>query len=137
MIATAEHLKALEERLADSGVDLATARSQDQYIALLAEDALARFMFKRWPNDSLFADLVTELLSRARLNGRRVRAFGEMVALLWGRGDEAATIRLEHLWHQLCQSQAFSLFCAYPRTGFVEDPSKSIAAICAAHSRII
>lgn len=137
VIATAEHLRALEERLVYSGVDVATAQSQDRYIAMLAEEALARFMVKQWPDDQLFADLVTELINRARVKGRRVRAFGEMVALLWARGDTAATIRLEHLWHQICQSQVFSLFCAYPKTGFTEDSSESIAEICAAHSRMI
>jgi hypothetical protein len=137
VIATAEHLKALEERLEASSVEVATARSQDQYITLVAEEALARFMVKQWPDDQLFGDLVTELITRARANNRRVRAFGEMVALLWARGDQAATIRLEYLWHQICQSQAFSLFCAYPKTGFTEDPSRSISQICAAHSRII
>ena len=94
-------------------------------------------MVKQWPDDNLFSDFVTDLIERARAKGRRVRAFGEMVALLWARGDEAATIRLEYLWHQICQSQKFSLFCAYPKTGFIEDPSKSMSEICAAHSRII
>src|ERR1700731_609677 len=51
VIATAEHLKALERRLEASGVDVATAQSADQYIALLAEEALARFMVKQWPDD--------------------------------------------------------------------------------------
>ena len=137
VIATPEHLRVLEERLAASSVDVATARSQDQYITLEAEEALARFMVKQWPDDKLFSDFVTDLIERARVKGRHVRAFGEMVALLWARGDEAATIRLEYLWHQICESQKFSLFCAYPKTGFTEDPSKSIDQICAAHSRII
>ena len=137
VIATPEHLRVLEERLAASSVDVATARSQDQYITLEAEEALARFMVKQWPDDILFSDFVTDLIERARVKGRHVRAFGEMVALLWARGDEAATIRLEYLWHQICESQKFSLFCAYPKTGFTEDPSKSIDQICAAHSRII
>jgi hypothetical protein len=137
VIATAEHLKALEERLEASRVDVAAAQSRDQYITVVAEEALARFMVKQWPDDKSFGELVTELITRARANGRRVRAFGEMVALLWARGDQAATIRLEYLWHQICQTQSFSLFCAYPKTGFTEDPSESINQICAAHSRII
>ena len=137
VIATAEHLRSLEEQLRGSGVDVARARSQDQYLALEAEEALARFMVKQWPDDQLFGELVSELITRARGKSRRVRAFGEMVALLWARGDQAATIRLEYLWHQICQSQAFSLFCAYPKTGFTEDTSKSMSQICAAHSRII
>src|ERR1700676_4437081 len=80
VIATAEHLKALEERLYDSGVDMAIVRSEDKYITLLAEEALDKFMTKQWPDDQLFANLVTELIARARTKNRRVRAFGEMVA---------------------------------------------------------
>jgi hypothetical protein len=137
VIATTEHLEALEERLEASGVNVAAARSQDKYITLVAEEALARFMVKHWPDEELFADLVTELITRARASGGRVRAFGEMVALLWARGDQAATVRLEYLWHRVCQSQSFSLFCAYPKAGFTRDSSDSLREICAAHSRII
>src|SRR5688500_19228341 len=54
---------------------------------------------------------------------RSVRAFGEMVAVLWANGHNGATVRLEHLWHAFCQSEAFSLFCAYPKTGFTQDAS--------------
>lgn len=137
VLATEGHLKVLEQRLAASGVNVATAVSRDQYITMVAEEALARFMVNQWPDDKLFADFVSDLLVRARATGRRVRAFGELVALLWARGDVAATVRLEFLWHQLCQSQAFSLFCAYPRSGFTEDPLKSLDVIRATHSRIV
>jgi N-acetylmuramoyl-L-alanine amidase len=44
VIATAEHLKTVDERLQASNVDVAMARSGDQYIALEAEAALARFI---------------------------------------------------------------------------------------------
>jgi hypothetical protein len=137
VIAIPEHLEAIERRLRASNVDMACARSQDRYFAVLAEEALARFMVKQWPDDQRFTDLVDELIARAGAGGRRVRAFGEMVALLWARGDQAATVRLEFLLHQICQARAFSLFCAYPKAGFTEDPSKSLAQICAAHSTII
>jgi len=69
------------------------------------------------------------------LGGKLEKYF--MTLLLLARGDTAATVRLEYLWHRVCQSQAYSLFCGYPKAGFTEDPSKSIAEICAAHSRII
>lgn len=137
VIATADHLQALEERLSDSGLDVEAARSRHQYIDMLAEQALAKFMVKHWPDDQLFSAFVKDVISLARTNGRRVRAFGEMVALLWARGDTAATVRLEFLWQQLCRAQDFSLFCAYPKAGFTEDPTKSLAKICEAHSRVI
>ena len=137
VIATAAHLRALEARLTAQGVDVWAARGRDQYIPLDAEDALAQFLVKGWPDAELFEQLVTDLLARARRNGRRVRAFGEMVALLWGQGHNGATVRLEHLWHRLCQTEGFSLFCAYPRIGFTQDAEASIRDICALHSKVI
>lgn len=137
VIAMPEHLQALERRLAASSGELVTAMMEDRYIALDANDALTRFMVNRWPDEQLFANFVNGLLQRAGATVNRVRAFGEMVALLWANGDSGATVRLEHLWNQFCKSQSFSLFCAYPRAGFTKDASKSLAEICAAHSRII
>jgi len=93
-------------------------------------------MVDGWPDDARFHETVTGLIARAGARGRPVRAFGEMVAVLWGRGDNAATIRLEHLWHTLCLSRGFSLFCAYPKSGFTENATESIREICATHSRV-
>ncbi len=68
-------------------------------------------MVAHWPDDQLFNGFITELITFARTNGRRVRALGEMVAILWARGDTAATVRLEYLWQQLCQAGLFAFLC--------------------------
>jgi hypothetical protein len=94
-------------------------------------------MVRGWPDEDRFTQVVTDILTRARGDGRKVRAFGEMVALLWAQGNIAATVRLEFLWQKLCQSEGFSLFCAYPKAGFTRDLSDSITEICAAHSRVV
>src|SRR6185436_4022583 len=112
------------------GFDLARAVQADQFISLDAEAVLGEFMRDGWPDEDLFRETVTRLLQRARVPGRRVRAFGEMVALLWARGHHDATVRLEHLWHELCRQEAFALFCAYPRAGFTRDATESIREIC-------
>ena len=138
LIATPEHLRLLEQRLLTQDINIAAARERDQYIALNADETLNRFMVGAWPDDARFKAVVSDLLARARgSNGRRVRDFGEMVALLWSRGNEGATVRLEHLWHGLCRTEAFSLFCAYPRVGFTQDAAASISELCAAHSKVI
>jgi hypothetical protein len=136
-IATKVHQKRLDERLALRGVDVATARALDNYISADAEETLSRFMVSGWPNERLFQEAVTELLSRARKGNRKVRAFGEMVAVMWARGQNGATVRLEHLWHSFCQAESFSLFCAYPRSGFTQNAVASIQEICAAHSKVV
>jgi hypothetical protein len=137
VIATAAHLHALEERLTAQGVDVGAAREREQYLPLDAEETLAQFMVSGWPDDDLFEHLVTHLLVRARRNGQRVRAFGEMVAIMWAQGHNGATVRLEHLWHKMCQKEGLSLFCAYPRIGFTQDADASIRDICATHDRVV
>lgn len=137
VIATPEHLDELEKRLEASGLDLATALADDQYIPLNAQETLNRFMRNGWPDEQRFSEVITKILSRASCHGRRVRAFGEMVALLWAEGHVAATVRLEHLWNKLCHAEGFSLFCAYPKSGVTKNSSQSMTEICAAHSRIL
>jgi hypothetical protein len=137
VIATPIHLRELASALALLGVDLQAATAEDRFITLDAEIGLASFMVQNWPNDERFSAFVDNLLRRAAVNGRRVRVFGEMVALLWARGQAAATVRLEHLWQQFCKTHSFSLFCAYPKTGFTKDPTDSFAEICAAHTQVL
>jgi hypothetical protein len=137
IVATPVHLAALEQRLIAAGFDVPLAMLSDQYIALDAERTQGKFMMRGWPDDALFEQVVTDLLTRAGKGGRRVRAFGEMVALLWDEGKTAATVRLEHLWHRMCRERGFSLFCAYPKIGFTQDADISVKEICAAHSKVV
>ncbi len=137
VIATAEHLKALNQQLRAKGYDMFSLTLQDQYIPLSADETLAQFMINGWPDENLFYHLLANLLLRARKGHRQVRAFGEMVAVLWSHGHNGATVHLEHLWSRYCESEGFSVFCAYPKTGFTEDPNDSLLKICGCHSKIV
>ncbi len=137
VIATASHRSSLEARLREAGHDLAAARAGGRYVALDAAATLARFMEGGWPDEERFHALVHGLIGDARRDGRRVRAFGEMVALLWDQGHHGATVRLEHLWNELCEDSGLALFCAYPRIGATRDLTDALAAVCAAHSRVV
>jgi hypothetical protein len=94
-------------------------------------------MSNGWPDADRFNAVVTGLIERAGRNGRRVRAFGEMVAILWGQGHNGATVCLEHLWNQARQAASFPLFCSYPKSGFTQDSEASFREICAAHTKVI
>jgi hypothetical protein len=135
IISTAWHLNALEKQLV--AFDTNALRASNQYIPLDAEETLSEFMVDNWPDEKRFQKCVTQILQRAGKNGRRVRAFGEMVALLWANGHDGATFHLEYLWHQLQKRQAFSLFCAYPKKGFRENSSSAVQKICDAHSKMV
>jgi hypothetical protein len=137
VIATAGHLHALEKRLRGNWLDLDRARWEDRYIAVLAQETLGNFMVNGMPDEALFRMTMNEMIARARGGGRKVRVFGEMVAILWAEGNAGATVRLEHLWSKLQTEQHFPLFCAYPRAGFAQDAAVSMQTICDAHSKVI
>jgi hypothetical protein len=127
----------LEEALNASGVDVAGAQAQDRIILSDAEASLRLLLRDGWPDDEQFAIVVKHLLSRGRRRARNVRIFGEMVALLWGRGLYGATLRLEHLWEDVCTAEGFPILCAYPNAAFTPDSSKSLREICEAHSKVL
>jgi hypothetical protein len=137
VIATAAHLTALEERLAALGYTVPSLIAQYQYIPLDAEATLSKFMVNDWPDEHLFNKVISEVLMKAKTNSGKVRAFGEMVAILWAKGQVGATVRLEHLWNRFCENEAFSLFCAYPESGFTQDAAESVMHICSAHTKMI
>jgi hypothetical protein len=137
VIATALHLHGLEARLRAGGIDVDRALAENRYIPRLAEDVLAAFMDKDWPDETRFLAVLDELLAKARgPRERKVRAFGEMVAILWSRGNHAATIHLELLWSKACAAERFALFCAYPRDTFSKNATESIVEICRIHSHV-
>ncbi|KQV53890.1 MULTISPECIES: MEDS domain-containing protein [unclassified Duganella] len=135
IIATPEHRAALAERLERSGINVAAAASSGQFIVRDARDCLARFMFDGWPAESRFNEMIEELLDKAREKHPTVRAFGEMVALLWEEKLYRATMRLEHMWTQLCQRESFPLFCAYPKASFDSADPADCREVHNAHTR--
>jgi PAS domain S-box-containing protein len=138
VIATPPHREQLEARLCAHGVDLASARMQGQYVPVDAAETLAQIMINGWPDAARFADVVGNVIARAGSQYPRVRAFGEMVALLWVAGHEDAALRLEALWHDLINIHTFPLLCAYPMPGFARGAHvPQFLTICAAHSHII
>jgi hypothetical protein len=137
VIATNSHLKGLEKCLSNLNYNVSDLISETRYVPLDAEQTLSKFMINGWPDENLFNQMVSEVIEKAKKNGRKVRAFGEMVAILWAKGHVGATVRLEQLWNKFCEQEAFCLFCAYPQNGFTSDASESVMHICGAHSKMI
>jgi hypothetical protein len=137
VIATKEHLASLSKRLIAQSFDLGSLVRSDRYFPIDASEALSAFMVNGWPDERLFGEYISQIIGRATKNNRKVRAFGEMVALLWQLGLSGATVRLEHLWCRLHDQRQFSLYCAYPKNGFTQSVTDSLDTICKTHSKII
>jgi len=137
VIATDAHIAALENRLISYGIQVHDLITENRYIPLNAHEILSKFMVNDWPDEALFNKTISELLEKGSCNNRKIRAFGEMVALLWAQGHSGATVQLEHLWNRYCEKQSFCLFCAYPKSGFTDDINTSVLHICGHHSKMI
>lgn len=137
VIGTVSHLIALEKKLRAKGINIDALADDDQLILLNAELTLSKFVKNGLPDEVLFTKVVTKLIAKAKKKNRKVRAFGEMVAILWSQGHGEATIKLENMWNKFCETEAFCLFCAYPSRGFTQDAVHSIASICKTHTKMI
>jgi hypothetical protein len=136
VIATAVHLAELEDRLTNYGIQVPDLVAEKRYFPLDAAEILSRFMVNGWPDETLFNKTIEAIIQHCS-PARNIRAFGEMVALLWAQGHNGATVQLEHLWNKFCEKKAFCLFCAYPQSGFTRDMQVSLQHICRAHSKMI
>lgn len=122
VIATQAHRQALSDRLLLRNIDVPGAIANGRYIAMDAQEMLARFMVDGTPDRELFAQAIEPVLQRAKLGSlsgsKDVTAFDEMVTLLWSEGFYEAAIQLEKLWGELVERLHVSLRCGYPLDGF-------------------
>src|SRR6185295_6536777 len=138
VIATAEHREALQRKLSACGVEMEEAMVAGRYVVMDAEEALSKFIVGGSPDPQRFKDTIGAVIARLTQAGRKIHAFGEMVALLWADGNREAAIRLEELWNDLGKEHHFALFCAYPMSGFDgENLADPLVGVCACHSRVI
>jgi hypothetical protein len=114
VLATEAHREQLAAGLARYGIDVDAARAAGRVSLLDADEALARVMVDGVPDPAAFDAVVGAAMREAAAGGGRVRAFGELVALLWEAGDVTGALEVERLWDSLAETMPFSLFCAYP-----------------------
>jgi hypothetical protein len=138
VIATAAHRRAFEARLRQAGVDLAAAGRSGSYLALDASDTVRVLMPGGRLDRDAFDRVVGGLIRRAGQQGRPVRAYGEMVTLLWEAGLVNAAVQLEELWDALGLRHAFSLFCGYPASSVSGDGHlEAFAEVCRLHRSVV
>jgi len=130
--------RGLTRRLGMLGVDTMQA-VRDQQLALFdADDTLCWFMIDRQPDwDRFDSSVGAALRSMRKQSGiKRIRAFGNMVDLLWQRREFSAAIRLEHFWNRAMQQVPCKLFCAYEVDVFSADFANAADGILCTHTHL-
>jgi len=120
LVPTVAHWDAFRPRLEAEGVNVKDAQAAGQLTIVDADTLLPRFMQSAMPDGPMFLGLAGELIARTRGAGRfpKVRWWGEMVNILWERGDVAASMGLEDLFDQVSHAQDIAIFCSFLMDNF-------------------
>lgn len=136
VVATAEHLVALDRSLAQLGWDPVAERLGGRLVTLDAAQMLSSFMVDDTPDPAAFARTIGGVFDRTR-EGSSIRVFGEMVALLWDEANVSAALALEELWNDLADERQFTLLCGYPHAVLDRDSLANVGRVCELHSEVL
>lgn len=132
IVATAPHRAAITKALYSG-----SQRGTDTLVILDAADTLQKFMIDGVPDPDLFESVIGGIVDAAASRGRPVRAFGEMVAVLWEQGNVTGALALEGLWNDLTATRQFFLMCAYPSSSFDGGSLHEMNSVCQLHSELV
>lgn len=138
VIATFSHRIPIVNHLRDRLIDCDKALRNGDLILLDAEATLDLFMVNEEPDADLFERNVGRLLDQA-INGRPrivLRAYGEMVDVLWKQGRSEAAIKLEILWNMLAMKYNFALLCGYSMGSFYKQ-TQQLEEVIALHTSVV
>lgn len=136
VIADPAHRRALRESLAADAAG--TAEGAGPLLEFDAAEVLASILVDDKPDEALFRQVVGGILERAADGGvRRVRVYGELVALLCADNKHAQAVALEAFWNGLARAFEFKLFCGYPMKVFESgDHALAFEHVCHAHTLV-
>ena len=138
VIATEAHREAFTQHLMSQGVDVDAAQRQGSLLLLDAAATLDRFMCGGHIARNAFFEVIGGVIRNAAGMGRPVRAYGEMVALLWDAGNVLAAIDLETLWNELAGELPFALYCGYHSESVAaHEHADALHDVCHLHSAVV
>jgi PAS domain S-box-containing protein len=139
IIATEAHREAFCSILLQRGVNVDGASSSGRLVLRDAQKTLDTFLVDGKPDWDLFNRNIGGLLTAVAPRGvRPIRAYGEMVDLLWRQGKPQEAILLEELWNDIGQIHSFTLLCAYVMENFHREADEAeFRKVCSLHSRAV
>jgi hypothetical protein len=120
---TLTHWNAFRSRLEAEGIDVNSAQGRGQLTVVDANELLPRFMRDAMPDPHVFKGVIGDIFGQALARGsyQKLLAWGELVDVLWERGDVAASMNLEDLFDQLNKRIGIAMFCSYLTDNFNGD----------------
>jgi hypothetical protein len=142
LVGAPRNVDAILRRLAEEGLDVDALRRSGRLAIVGAEDLMARFMVDGMPDAAAFKAVAGEVIQAVQAacpaERAEVRAWGEMVNLLWHQGNRAAAQRLEALWNEVIDAHGIRLLCSYAVDNLApETHADALAHVCAGHSQLI
>lgn len=131
---------AMKRRLKEMGVDVSGAVAAKQLTLLDSTVVVETLLQDGMPDQQRFREVIGAQVAAAIEIWRpfQLFAFGDMVDVLYTRGDVEAAIELERLWDELAHRLSIALYCAYDAAQFTHDRHRAaFDAICRHHDLII
>jgi hypothetical protein len=139
LIATESHRTSILRVLRSRLINVRQAERNGDLIVLDAHETLASFMIGDEPDAERFEATVGTVIARLlkrRPENTLIRAYGEMVDVLWKQGRSSAAIRLEILWNKLAARYNFALLCGYSMGNFYKETSQ-FEDVCRQHAHVV
>jgi anti-sigma regulatory factor (Ser/Thr protein kinase) len=114
VIATPEHQATFKQAAAAAGFDWSARVRDGALVCLDARATLDQLCEDGHVDAAGFRRVVGRVIAKLAATGRPVRAYGEMVALLWRAGHVVAAVELEQAWDELLRELPLELMCSYP-----------------------
>ena len=138
VVAEPERNVAIAEQLGALGMNTVAAAALGRLVFLDAAESLAQLTSQGPPDQIRFDALIGGAVRDLKTRHPRLRAYGEMVGVLWRRGQSAAAEKIEEFWNRTMQASAVSLFCAYPIDVFGKEfDIRAVGQILSAHTHVL
>jgi anti-sigma regulatory factor (Ser/Thr protein kinase) len=137
LLSTPAHLADLEARLRRLGHDPQERRAHRRLFSVDAQATVSELLVDGVFDAGAFVERVRELLSTAAAAGVPVRAFGEVVSVLWQSGHVQAAIEVELCWNDILRERPLALLCAYPTGAFDSAQLVDVQRICDLHTDLV
>lgn len=134
VIAPSRRLALLEETLTGRGIDTGRSRTEGQLLEADSEELYRRIFSAGVLDRAAFTAVAGELTKMLRPR-RRVRVVGELVDLLWSRGDVVGALALESEWVDFAREREFDLYCCYCADNVLGD-EEALAQLQGLHDHV-